>query len=180
MLSFMNKILFMLSFLWITVPLAAQGHYMNVTTFGILKGTEDDRHEAPLSFISEHHYRFNNRFSAGFMTGIEQLNENTLPASVSLRFYQPAKKCKFFLGGYAGYAVSLEKPSYMGILKATGGFMTGTETGMLIPVNSCASLIFGIGYRYNKLHYQLENYWMGEYKRNYTFNRLSLRIGIAF
>jgi hypothetical protein len=47
-------------------------------------------------------------------------------------------------------------------------------------MNDCASLILGIGYRYNVLRYELDDYWVDVYKRNYKFNRLSLRIGILF
>jgi len=176
----MNKSFSVLSLLFITLLLNAQNKgYLNVTSFGVVAGTSADQHEAPISFLSEHHYRFNQFLSAGLMTGIEQLNENTMPLAFNAKFYIPAGGSDFFLSGYLGYAVALEKPPFEAIKKARGGNMGGIETGFYIRVNSCFSLIMGIGYRYNELEYQLEDWWVGMYKRKYTYNRFSARIGLV-
>jgi len=113
------------------------------------------------------------------MTGIEQLNENTMPLALSYRIFMPEGGFRLFTGMYYGYSVALEKPEFQGIKKAKGGLLTGIETGALIRINGCASLIIGLGYRYSKLHYNLEDWWIGEYKRNFTFNRFSVRLGIV-
>jgi hypothetical protein len=176
----MNKSLTVLCLLLITLVMNAQNKgYLNVTSFGVLAGTSADQNEAPISFISEHHYRFNKILSVGLMTGIEQLNENTMPLAFNTKFYLPARGCEYFMSGYGGYAVALEKPALEGIKKAKGGVMAGIETGFYIPINSCFSLIMGIGYRYNELNYQLEDWWIGMYKRKYTYNRFSARIGVV-
>lgn len=169
----------MLLFLSMIVPANAQTGYVNTTTFGFLRGTKSDHRRAPLSFVSEHHVMITSNLSAGIMTGIEQLQENTLPLAGCVRL-QSRGKVHFFCDGYAGYAVSLEKPDdlYFDYKKAKGGFMAGTGVGFYVPVNDCAAVFFGIGYRYNILHYELNDYWAGEYKRNYRYNRLSLRMGI--
>jgi hypothetical protein len=65
-----------------------------------------------------------------------------------------------------------------GIKKATGGMLAGTEVGLLIPVNSGSSIVLAIGYRYNQLHYQMEDWWLGAYEREETYNRFSVRMGI--
>jgi hypothetical protein len=57
--------------------------------------------------------------------------------------------------------------------------LAGLETGLLIPVNGCSSVVVAIGYRYNELNYDLEDWWVGEYERKMTLNRFSCRIGIA-
>jgi hypothetical protein len=176
----MNKSLTVLSLLLITLVTNAQNKgYLNITSFGVLAGTSTDQHEAPISFISEHHYRFNRFLSAGLMTGIEQLNENTMPFALNSKFYIPARGSEYFLSGYIGYAIALEKPPVEGIEKAKGGIMGGFETGFYIPVNPCFSLIMGIGYRYNELEYELEDWWVGMYKRKYTYNRFTARIGLV-
>jgi hypothetical protein len=169
----------LLLFLSIIVPVNAQTGYVNTTTFGFLRGTKSDHRRAPLSFISEHHYMIRPNLSAGIMTGIEQLNENTLPLAGCVRL-QSRGTVHFFCDGYAGYAISLEKPDdpYFEYKKAKGGFMAGTGVGFYVPVNDCAAVFFGIGYRYNILHYEL-NDWSGDFKRNFRFNRLNLRLGIV-
>ena len=176
----MNRYLLLICFLILAQTLEAQNHrYINITSFGILAGTSADEHEAPLSFISEHHYRIVKLFSAGLMTGIEQLKENTMPVALNLKLYLPSGKSSFFFSGYGGYNVSLEKPPDEGIKKAKGGIMTGLETGFFIGINDFASVYVAIGYRYNELDYKLNDWWIGNYQRHYTFNRFSARIGIA-
>jgi hypothetical protein len=176
----MNKAFYLL---FIFFPLSftgAQEHrYINTTTLGILAGTSTDQHEAPLSFISEHHFRMNRLMAGGLMTGIEQLNENTLPVALSFRIFMPSGGFRVFAGAYTGYSVALEKPQFEGIKKSKGGFLAGTETGALIKINGCFSMILGLGYRYSELHYELENPWLGDYKRNFRFNRFSVRLGIV-
>ena len=57
----MNKLLLLPVFLLYASSLMGQQHrgYMNITSFGILKGTSADEKSAPLSLLSEHHYQFN-------------------------------------------------------------------------------------------------------------------------
>lgn len=164
--------------LMLTSP-AQNAGYMNFTTFGILAGTSSDKNPAPLSVIMEHNYRFNNTLAPGIMMGIEQLNENLMPVALNLKLFVPARRCSFFFAGLGGYSVSLEKPGAEGIRKAKGGVLAGLETGLLIPVNGCSSVVIGIGYRYNELNYDLEDWWLGNYERKMTLNRFSCRIGIS-
>jgi len=160
-------------------PFAQGKKYVNTTTLGVLAGSSTNLHEAPLSFISEHHLRLGRIMSAGLMTGIEQLNENTMPVALSCRISAPSGGFRVFAGAYSGYSVALEKPQFEGIKKSRGGFLAGTETGAMIRINDCASLIIGLGYRYSELHYDLEDWWVGSYKREFKFNRFSIRLGIV-
>jgi len=176
----MHKLFFLLSFLLIPSAVMAQNRgYMSILSFGILAGTSADENPAPLSVITEHHYRFNKNISLGGMTGIEQINENTLPAAVNLKLFVPAGACDFFISGLGGYSLSLEKPKVVGIQKATGGFMAGAEIGLFIRVNGGSSVVIALGYRYNELNYKLEDWWIGNYERKITYNRFAIRIGIA-
>jgi len=161
------------------LPYAQGNRYVNTTTMGVLAGSSTNLHEAPLSFISEHHLRLGRIMSAGLMTGIEQLNENTMPVALSCRIFVPSGGFRVFAGAYSGYSVALEKPQFEGIKKSRGGFLAGTETGAMIRINDCASLIIGLGYRYSELHYNLEDWWVGSYKRKFKFNRFSIRLGIV-
>lgn len=180
----MKNIVILFSILLTTAAsLAQKSGYINYTTVGILSGTSSDDHAAPVSFMMEHHYRFLNVLAPGIFTGIEQLNENTLPVGTTLKLILPGSKCRFFTGLMGGYAISLEKPGDMGeikITRATGGYLAGTEIGLLIKVNNCSSIVIALGYRYNELNYELEDWWLGNYKRKVEYNRFSVRMGIAF
>jgi hypothetical protein len=115
----------------------------------------------------------------GLFTGIEQLNENLMPVAVNLKLYSPAGITDLFLAASCGYSVALEKPSEYGMKKAQGGILAGSEAGIIIPVNGMSAIVLAIGYRYNKLNYKLDNWWIGEVERKVTYNRLSVRIGIV-
>jgi hypothetical protein len=176
----MKRTFLLLSVLLIVTGSAAQkAGYLNLTTFGILAGTSSDDKPAPFSAIMENHYRFNFGLAPGLLVGIEQLNENVMPVALNLKYFLPAGKCEFFTACLGGYSVSLHKPNMEGIKKATGGVMAGAEIGLLIPVNSGSSVVLALGYRYNELNYQLEDWWIGNYERKVTYNRFSVRIGIA-
>jgi hypothetical protein len=176
----MKRILLFLALIALTITIQAQNHrYLNITTFGILSGTSSDENQAPLSILSEHHYRFHKLFSAGLATGIEQLNENTMPLALNLKFYLPAGGSDFFFSAMGGYSVSLNKPEFEGIKKSLGGKLADMEAGVMIRANDCFSVVFALGYRYNVLNYKAEDWWIGSYKRRYTYNRFVVRLGIS-
>jgi len=153
--------------------------YMNFTTFGTLVGTSDDQKTAPFSVIMEHNYRFTEFTAVGAFIGFEQLNENLFPVGLNVKILFPAARSDLFISFLFGYSVSLEKPQEQFVTKATGGALAGIETGIMISVSQGSAITLAIGYRYNELRYRLEDWARGDYKRNLTFNRLSLRIGIA-
>jgi len=57
--------------------------------------------------------------------------------------------------------------------------LAGSELGILIPVSQGTGLIFSMGYRHNKLKYQLEDWYYGDIDRDVTYNRFVLRLGIS-
>jgi hypothetical protein len=161
-----------------TIPMHDKG-YQNTFTFGVLAGASTDEKPAPLSIIMEHNYRVVKYFAPGIITGIEQLNENIAPVALSLKVYWPLKRCDLFISTYGGYAFSLNKPEAEGMRKALGGFTSGLESGISIPVNNGSAVTLAIGYRYCALNYKLEDAWINNYERKITFNRLSFRMGIT-
>jgi len=153
--------------------------YMNFTSFGVLIGSSDDEKTAPFSAIMENDYRLNKTLAPGAFLGFEQLNENVLPVGLNMKFFFPANQTDLFVCIYGGYSISLEKPDEVGMKKATGGILAGGETGIMIPVSSGSAITLAIGYRYNELNYQLNDWWRGDYTKKRTFNRFVIRIGIS-
>jgi hypothetical protein len=161
-----------------TTPMHDKG-YQNTFTFGVLAGASTDEKPAPLSIIMEHNYRVIKYFAPGIITGIEQLNENIAPVALLLKVFWPLKRCDLFINTYGGYAFSLNKPEAEGMRKALGGFTSGLESGISIPVNNGSAITLAIGYCYCALNYKLEDAWINNYERKITYNRLSFRMGIT-
>jgi hypothetical protein len=157
----------------------ARKGYMNFISMGALIGSTEDQKSAPFSVLMEHNYRFNKGISLGGYIGYEQLNESVMPLGVNLKLLLPAGNSDLYLGTLAGHSFSLGKPDDPSIKKASGGFMFSTEIGIIIPVSTGSAISASIGYRYNELHYELYNWYMGDYKQNNTYNRLMIRFGIS-
>jgi hypothetical protein len=153
--------------------------YMNFTSMGVLIGSTENDKSAPFSVLMDHNYRFNKSIALGGVIGFEQLNESVMPLGANLKLFLPAGSTDFYFGSTAGYSFSLGKPADIAIKKATGGFMFSTEIGIIIPVSAGSAISIAIGYRYNELHYDLNNWYLGDYKQNNTYNRLMLRFGIT-
>ena len=153
--------------------------YMNFTSMGVLIGSTENDKSAPFSVLMDHNYRFNKSIALGGVIGFEQLNESVMPLGVNLKLFLPAGSTDFYIGFTAGHSFSLGKPEDITIKKANGGFMFSTEIGIIIPVSAGSAISIAIGYRYNELHYDLNNWYVGDYKQNNTYNRLMLRFGIT-
>lgn len=153
--------------------------YMNFTSMGVLIGSTENDKSAPFSVLMDHNYRFNKNIALGGVIGFEQLNESVLPLGANIKIFIPAGSTDFYFGSTAGYSFSLGKPPDISIKKATGGFMFSTEFGIIIPVSAGSAISIAIGYRYNELHYDLNNWYLGDYKQNNTYNRLMIRFGIS-
>jgi hypothetical protein len=185
MMNIVNRMILLIFSLLTTVCIHAQTNpmhdrgYQNTFTFGVLAGASTDEKPAPLSIIMEHNYRVVKFLALGIITGIEQLNENTAPVALAVKVFLPLKRCDLFINTYGGYAVSLDKPHAEGMKKALGGFTTGLESGISIPVNNSSAITLAVGYRYCELNYKLEDVWINNYERKITFNRLSFRMGIT-
>ncbi len=153
--------------------------YMNLTSMGVLIGSTENDRSAPFSVLMEHNYRFNRSIALGGLIGFEQLNESVMPLGGNLKIFLPAGSSDLYLGSSAGYSVSLGKPEDISIKKANGGFMFSTEIGIIIPVSSGSAITIALGYRYNELHYEMNNWYYNDFKQNNTYNRLMLRFGIS-
>lgn len=153
--------------------------YMNFTSMGVLIGSTENQKSAPFSVLMEHNYRFDKNIALGVLIGFEQLNESVMPLGGNIKIFLPAGNSEIYLGSSAGYSVSLGKPEGIDIKKATGGFMFSTEIGIIIPVSSGSAISIAFGYRHNALHYDLNNWYVGDYKQNNIYNRFMIRFGIS-
>jgi hypothetical protein len=132
----------------------------------------------------EHNYRFGTYFSPGIVTGIELLNEATVCLGGNMKLLLPLDKgSTLFWGTSCAYSFSLEKPAfidnYYKITQARGGTMVNTELGVILRSNENSSFFVALGYRYNELNYEREDWYMTRVERKLIFNRISLRLGLT-
>ncbi len=157
----------------------ARKGYMNFTSMGVLIGSTENEKSAPFSVLMEHNYRFNKTIALGGFLGFEQLNESVMPLGANLKLFIPAGSTDIYFGTSAGHSFPLGKPPGEAVEKAKGGFMFSTEIGVIIPVSTGSGITVAIGYRYNELHYELNNWYYGDYEQNNKYNRFMIRFGIT-
>lgn len=157
--------------------------YFNLSSAGVLVGSTANELRAPFSALIENNYRFNEYISAGLVTGLEMLNEATVPAAVSVKGMLALEGGSIlFLGGMLGYSISVEDPTdpVYEIKESYGGNLAGAEIGLIFPSYGHLSFFLAAGYRYNELSYTRSDWWREEVDRTIYYKRISLRVGIAF
>jgi hypothetical protein len=132
----------------------------------------------------EHNLRVTKNFALGAVTGLEMLYETVFPIGGNIKFMLPCYNGNtFFTGVSFGYSVSLERPKYIDyyeVTEANGGYMFNAEFGAVFPVKNNAGFFVAAGYRYNELNYKRDDWSYQSVERNMYYNRISLKIGLAF
>ena len=157
--------------------------YFNFISGGVLVGSTANELRAPFTALMENAYRYNH-FSVGIITGVEFLNEATVPLAFSTRGWLPLKGgATAYIGGMGGYSFSVEdaKDSQYEITGSYGGVMFLAEAGLIFPSYGNLSFFLAAGYRYNELNYTREDWYLpGNVDRKVYYNRISLRVGVLF
>lgn len=157
--------------------------YLNFTSFGVLMGSTANEIIAPLSILMEHNYRYNTNFAFGIVTGLELLNEATVPLGFNAKGFIPLNGgSTFFIGASGGYSISVEdaKIDYYEVTDSYGGTMASAECGVMFPSYGHISMFIAAGYRYNELSYSRNDWQFSSVDRTIYYNRISLRVGINF
>jgi hypothetical protein len=165
-----------------TKALKSKGYY-NLTSLGVLTGTGSNEKEAPLSLMMEHLYRLNDFTAFGVITGLETLNEAILPIGLNIKGMMPfSRGGASYIGFSGGYSFSLEKPSSgFTITRAKGGIFINPEIGFIASTGGNGSFFMAVGYRYNVLNYEREDYYYSDpVERKQIYNRISIKVGICF
>ena len=157
--------------------------YFGFISGGILVGSTQNELRTPFSTLFENNYRINKYSAIGFATGLEMLNEATVPLAINLKgMYPLVGGTTLFVGGSLGHSYSVEdaKDEVFEITDSRGGFLANAEVGLLFPSYGHLSFFIAAGYRYNELSYTREDWWLTEVDRTIYFNRISLRVGVCF
>ena len=162
-----------------TKHIVKQKGYLNFTSMGFLLGSPTNEKVAPFSVLTEHVYRINKYIAAGGVIGYEMWEEAVMPLGMNVKGYILDKDKNVFIGITGGYSVSLENPDKEIFQSALGGPFFNCEVGVTLPISENASFFMAIGYRYNKLKYERNDWWLGEVDREVSYNRISFRFGLS-
>ena len=170
--------------------------YTNLTELGVLAGNSNNLKKAPFTLMNVNSWQFANGFSTGIGLGVEFFNETYLPVVADFRYFL----CKLgplpFLSVQSGYSIPLggnytqqlyyANPLINGLypvmtqtrqdVSARGGFLINPSIGILTQINENLSLIFSVGYSYQRHRYGKQDI----YKLDVDYNRLSLKVGLQF
>ncbi len=156
--------------------------FINHTSAGFIMGSAINEKSTVLSVITENGFLINEYLSAGIVSGVELINETTIPVGLNMKSYYNFGSNVIFLNASMGKSIPVDKPFFEDIyaepLHTYGGIFTTIEFGYSIPFNYRNALFFGIGYRYNRLNYDYDNWGYGVVDRQYIYHRLSMRLGV--
>lgn len=154
--------------------------FFHLFTVGFLFGQSDSEKPAPFSVMWESFYKYRENYATGFFLGFEQLKENIVPMGISFKYMLPVRQSAIVFGVSGGYGNPVEEPREDYITRMKGGLIGGAELGFHVPVGRGNGIFMSVGYRYTELNYDIEDWWLGDYKRKIKYNRLLFRIGISF
>ena len=165
----------------------------NVTTIGVLSGSSQNRHSAPLSFLSLMMYPLNDHTAFGAGMGVEFLEETYLPLVADFRYYIRGSRFSPFVFVQSGYNLPTDKEANQYIIddhysiwpgpypqpqdvKPLGGFIINPGFGIRHMFHPDFGLEISFSYRYQKLGYESQS----DSRLEVDYNRLNIRIGILF
>lgn len=163
------------------VTLKDKGYY-NYTSFGGFWGSEKDEKTAVFSIIMEHQYQMNKTWSAGLVTGVEWYYIQVAPIGLSVKVRSPQKfNTALFASGLVGYSFPLEEMvlDYYDVYETRGGYFAGGEMGLILPSIGNASLFVALGYHFQELSYDHEDWYYDSVTQDTKYNRFSLKVGVC-
>lgn len=131
-------------------------------------------------------YHFNEKFSAGILSGIEYFGMPLLPAAGEFQvnvFNRNTTPYVYLRGGY-GFTLYPNEETNSYNRTYAGGLFLGGGIGIKKRFSSEFAMTFSIGYRhqqtYESYDYLFDNFWNSDYERHYFYNRAAFRIGLVF
>ncbi len=168
--------------------LKTNGYYVRLST-GFLSGKNESGNQSSLSFNLSNGYQFKNGIAIGIGSGMEELGVALVPLYADLRFTPLSSGISPYVWlktGY-GFAITDQAVAYMNDASADknseGGFLFNTGVGISMFTWNRTAINVGIGYRYQKVTLNQDNYWWGGNSVRQTvtqFYRLEFHLGFVF
>jgi len=127
-------------------------------------------------------YQFNRWIGTGIGVGFDGYyigyGENVIPVYAEARGYFMKKNTTPFYSVALGYGFSGRNDN-RNLIKGSGGIMFNPNIGYRFGASAGANFTLSLGYKLQKASFT-ELRWQGTLKRNYTYSRLNLRLGLLF
>jgi len=128
-------------------------------------------------------YQFNRWIGTGLGVGFDGyylgFGENVIPVYAEARGYFMKKNTTPFYSVALGYGFA-GKNDDRGITEASGGIMFNPNIGYRIGASAGANFTLSMGYKYQKASFTQLRGGGSTIKRNYTYSRLNLKLGLLF
>ena len=163
----------------------------NITDFGIQAGSSRNSQDAPFTFMNVVSYHLDPKFAVGIGVGADFYEETYIPIVADIRYYLRTSKFTPFAYLQIGHSIAAEgtisQPVYdytysiwprpnIDDVEPKGGFLINPGIGVKNMFSEHFGIIFSVGYRYQKLSYEVNPL----NKVNTEYNRLNIKFGIIF
>jgi len=128
-------------------------------------------------------YQFNRWIGAGLGAGFDGYymgyGENVIPVYAEARGYFMQKNTTPFYSVALGYGFA-GKNDDKGIIEGNGGIMFNPNIGYRIGASAGANFTLALGYKLQKASFTEPRWGSSTMKRNYTYSRLNVKLGLLF
>lgn len=172
-----------------TSTLVQDHGYFNITETGVIAGSNTGYgyyyQPSPVGFTIQtiNGYRFNPHFTLGAGLGIDIIDQPMVQLFGDARWEILKRKATPFLYLDAGHGFSLT-PDYGDDYNQTsykGGFTWGMGVGMRFNFRHEGAFLISAGYKMDKRTEHTSGDWPPyETTNEYTYNRLAMKVGLAF
>lgn len=140
-----------------------------------------------LGFNFNTSYLFANRMSAGLGTGVEFFSYQVLPVYAEFNYYMLKTGLTPYFYAKGGYSFPLSKPynDYWANPEYKGGILASAGMGLRKDFHNSLSLLFSVGFRYQKLRTYTEYYpWYSGQSTSESMTRIDhlkrINVSIGF
>lgn len=167
-------------------PSAATSRYWGSVEIGFLYGKIENPFNLPPDYKASpsvllfNGYRAHRMLAIGLTTGFD-FYENILitPIGLGIRGTLLSTRVSPFYSLDAGYGSSFLSGKGSGE-RPEGGWFINPSLGLQVSLDSKTALLFGLGYKQQRVATEVQDWWGGTISQRITYNRLSLRIGFMF
>lgn len=165
-----------------------QGYSMKLSA-SVLAGRNKSGNQGSPSVHLSNSFQFRNGLSAGFGTGIEKLDALLMPVFGEIQYTPFKTRLSPYIWIKSGYALPLgERESgdyytyYSYNEESKGGILFSAGSGVALYSWNRNAVNIGIGYRHQRLRFELKDPWNAGYKNELItyFDRIEVQFGFIF
>jgi len=163
------------------------GYYLRLSA-SYLAGHNSSGKDGNISIQLLNAYQLRNGLSVGIGTGIEKLDVLIVPVYADLRYNPFKSRVSPFVWVSSGYGFPCSSRDdenyypYYSYGDTKGGTLFSAGLGIAIYSWERCAATMGIGYRYQRIKSEINNFWNNESSRELItdFNRIEIQFGIIF